>query len=67
MRGKKEKADQLENKEDKFDNWYLDNEKLMQEAEDKKNEKIIKKQQKRQARIKKAEITISLDDLEMKM
>ena len=67
MRGKKEKADQLENKEDKFDNWYLDNEKLMQEAEDKKNEKIIKKQQKRQARIKKAEITKSLDDLEMKM
>lgn len=46
MRAKKNKVDDQPEKQDKFDNWYLGNDKLIQEAENKKTIKEQKRQKK---------------------
>lgn len=49
MRVQKGKAKpETENKEDKFDNWYMGNEKLMQQEKEKREQKKLAKLQKKE-------------------
>ena len=54
MRVQKGKAKpETENKDEKFDNWYMDNEELMQQEKDKQEQKKIAKLQKKEAKAQK--------------